>query len=57
MSTVTITITDDTGPVTQPDDIRDLRTIDSFRDGAAVAARIVAEPLRQIDADLGFVSS
>ena len=57
MSTVTITITEDTGQVSQLDDIQGLGIIAWFRDGVAVAARIGAKPLRQIDADLGLASS
>jgi len=57
MSTLTITITDVTGQVTQPDDIRGDSTIASFRDAVAVAARIGARPLRQMDAALGLASS
>ncbi len=53
----TVTITDDTGPVTQPDDIQGLGTIASFRDGVAVAVRIGAKPLPQVDADRGLASS
>ncbi len=53
----TATITEDTGPVTRPDDIQVLRTIAWFRDGEAVAARIGAKPLRQVDADRGLASS
>ena len=54
----TVTITDTTrGQVTQPDDIQGPGTIASFRDGVAVAVRIGAKPLRQIDADLGLASS
>lgn len=57
MSTVTITITEDTGQFTLPDDTRRVPTIASFRDGVAVAARIGAKPLRQIDVELGLASS
>jgi hypothetical protein len=44
MSTVTITITEDTGPVSQPDDIQGVGTIASFRDGVAAAACIGTKP-------------
>ena len=57
MSTVTITITEDTEQVSQPDDFQGAGTIASFRDGVAVATRIGAKPVRQIDADLGLASS
>ena len=57
MSAVTITITDDTGKVTQPDDIQYVGTIALFRDRVAVAASIGAKPLRRLEADLGLAWS
>jgi len=52
----TITITEDTGQFIRPDDTQGVPTIAAFGDGV-VAARIEAEPPRQIDVELGLASS
>jgi len=57
MSAVTITITEDKGQVTQPDDTQGFGTIASFRDGTAAAPSIGAKSLRQIDVEPGLASS
>ncbi len=57
MSTVTITITEDTSQFTQPDDIDGVPTTASLRDDTVAAPASAPDPDIQIDAELDPESS